>query len=56
MQNKMSKLLAIACFFAGMSLGFLLSPAKNGFGCNSGNVHNYNIGKEDFAKLFQREI
>lgn len=34
-------LLAIACFFAGAFLGFLVAPAKHGFGNNSGNTNNY---------------
>lgn len=34
-------LVGTAVFFAGVGLGFLLSPAKNGFGNNSGNNIHY---------------
>ncbi len=40
-------LLALACFFAGTFLGFLVSPAKQGFGNNSGNTNNYYGHKKD---------
>jgi hypothetical protein len=41
-------LLAIACLFAGMVMGFLISPVKAGFGNNAGNTnYNYYYKKED---------
>ena len=40
-------LLAITCFFAGIVLGFLISPAKGGFGNNCGNTNNYYDDKKE---------
>lgn len=39
-------LIGAGSFFAGVALGFLLSPAKNGFGNNSGNTTHYHYGTE----------
>jgi hypothetical protein len=44
-------------FSMGMVLGFLISPAKNGFGNNSGNnIKNYyynNTSEDDKSKISQ---
>jgi F0F1-type ATP synthase membrane subunit c/vacuolar-type H+-ATPase subunit K len=41
-------LLAIACLFAGIAIGFIISPVKGGLGNNAGNTtNNYYDKKED---------
>jgi len=53
----------LLCFFAGISFGFLISPAKQGFGNNSGNQtynHYYYFKKkpknlEDYELQEQEE-
>ncbi len=40
-------LLAITCLFAGIVIGFLISPVKDGFGNNSGNTNNYYGDKKE---------
>lgn len=42
-------LLGIACFFAGLSIGIIVSAVKNGFeiGNNSGNTINNYSSNED---------
>lgn len=38
--------IALACLFTGIGIGFLVSPAKNGFGNNNGNTTNNYFGDE----------
>lgn len=38
-------------FFMGMSIGFLISPIKQGMGNNSGNTTNNYYGKEQLKDL-----
>lgn len=46
--KKMSKiLLPITCLLTGIVIGFLISPAKGGFGNNSGNTNNYYGDKKE---------
>lgn len=46
MKKSMVFLIGFACFFAGVGLGFMISPAKNGMGNNCGNNTNNYWGKE----------
>lgn len=41
MKKSTAFLLTNVCFLLGIVIGFLLSPAKKGFGNNSGNNTNY---------------
>ena len=48
MKKSTMVLTALLAFFAGLALGLLASPLKNGIGNNSGNVTNhYYNGKQD---------
>lgn len=51
--KKMYTLFGIACFFAGIVVGFLISPVKNGasWGNNNGNTTNnvFNGNDEEFS-------
>lgn len=38
--------LSVLAFFMGIVFGFLISPAKNGFGNNAGNTINNYYGKK----------
>ncbi len=41
-EDKYVGLKIFAAFCAGLAVGLLVSPAKNGIGCNSGNLtHNH---------------
>lgn len=41
-------LLAIACLFTGIAIGFLISPIKGGIGNNAGNtINKYYTKKEN---------
>lgn len=39
-------MLSVLTFFMGMVLGFIISPAKNGFGNNTWNTINNNYDKK----------
>jgi hypothetical protein len=39
-------LVGAASFFAGLALGFMASPVKNGIGNNSGNQTHYHYGEK----------
>lgn len=48
MKKREFLLISALAFSVGTILGFLISPAKNGFGNNSGNTTNNNYyGKKD---------
>lgn len=40
-------LLAFTCLLTGIVIGFLISPAKGGFGNNAGNTFNYYGDKKE---------
>jgi hypothetical protein len=47
MNKKTGILLSIMCFAIGMVFGFMISPAKQGFGNNCGNTYHYYKGDEE---------
>ena len=55
MNKKMSVLLGVACFFAGAAFGFLIAPAKQGFGNNCGNTNNYYSQKKPEETLEENQ-
>lgn len=40
-RNNHTGLKIFAAFCGGLALGLLMSPIKNGIGCNSGNITNH---------------
>jgi len=49
-KKKSGKLAVFAAFFAGVAIGFIISPAKNGFGYNNGNTTHYHYNGDGEPK------
>ncbi len=50
MSKKSGILLGLACFFAGMAIGFLVAPVKEGIGNNCGNNTHYHYHEPEEHK------
>lgn len=48
-------LLPLLAFFAGVTMGFILSPVKHGMGNNSGNITNHYYGKDESTDELNQE-
>lgn len=49
MEKNTAALLAIAAFFCGITIGFLIAPAKNGITIGSHNQINRNDDPEEYG-------
>ncbi len=48
-RNSHTGLKIFAAFCGGLALGLLMSPIKNGIGCNSGNITNHYHWDDELA-------